>query len=573
MAILKLTFLFVSAVHALTPASNTTEIGPPWMPEPRGRGTWSILLSCIFTIITCIWTAIHDDVVHNGTPRKRLGSRIAWMLLALLAPEIVIIRAFEQWKEARTLHKFWCDKSKVERWSKEDQFGMEGAFFVVMGGFTAGPCDSSGYYPATVSVEDFKRLTEEGAISPLTINKKLIMDKGKADTIGKLLALLQAFSIVVQCAARKAEGLPVTLLELHVVVQVFCAGATYAFWWHKPLSVVEPMPLFEHGGLDGVVSIRYYNPINCSGRSFLVGVMQPRTTASGHDGAGIDRASQPPGTDTWFITGNTLAGTPLKILTGPIEKVTIVAKNYSMLEAEKPRIYDGIGCDRQEVEDRRGKDIVLLPGESLVNKDSFFVKYCGTGSGTNVSLSSADIIAMGRGASEIQEEMCTRDSLRLGLEKGLLASAKYYLLAFTQPIIAEVTSRESLGLWSSVGRHLNYTSNAAVVLIFILYGAAHSSAWDNVYPTWAEKLLWRICCVSLMVVPTLVLGFSYITGILEGKRRWYRLHLLFMCLWGFFFCVTPFFSLFLIVESFISIRHLPAGAYKSVVWEDIWPHI
>lgn len=95
---------------------------------------------------------------------------------------------------------------------------MEGASFVVMGGSTAGPCDHFGRYLDVVSADNFIRLTKEGSISRAAINREIIMDKGKADTIGKLLALSQALSIVLQCAIRKAQELPITLLELHVVV-------------------------------------------------------------------------------------------------------------------------------------------------------------------------------------------------------------------------------------------------------------------------------------------------------------------------------------------------------------------
>jgi hypothetical protein len=31
---------------------------PSWVPEPRFRGTWSILWSCIITLILCIYNAL-----------------------------------------------------------------------------------------------------------------------------------------------------------------------------------------------------------------------------------------------------------------------------------------------------------------------------------------------------------------------------------------------------------------------------------------------------------------------------------------------------------------------------------
>ncbi|KAK0702751.1 hypothetical protein B0H67DRAFT_558364 [Lasiosphaeris hirsuta] len=42
---------------------------------------------------------------------------------------------------------------------------------------------------------------------------------------------------------RKAAGLPVTLLEVRVLIQVVYTLVTYIFWWHKPLDVAEPIAI------------------------------------------------------------------------------------------------------------------------------------------------------------------------------------------------------------------------------------------------------------------------------------------------------------------------------------------
>ncbi|KAK0748682.1 hypothetical protein B0T21DRAFT_407173 [Apiosordaria backusii] len=87
-------------------ASNHTV----WQPEPRGRGTYGILSSCVITMILCVWTAVHLNLPeHHGHSYKYLPSfqtvrKIWWMLLGLFAPEIVAWTAYEQHRKARRLY-------------------------------------------------------------------------------------------------------------------------------------------------------------------------------------------------------------------------------------------------------------------------------------------------------------------------------------------------------------------------------------------------------------------------------------------------------------------------------------
>ena len=65
-----------------------------WQPNPQIRGTFDILSTCIITMLLCVWTAVHLNVSPPGTvwaPRLR---KIGWLILALLAPEMVAYTAW-----------------------------------------------------------------------------------------------------------------------------------------------------------------------------------------------------------------------------------------------------------------------------------------------------------------------------------------------------------------------------------------------------------------------------------------------------------------------------------------------
>jgi hypothetical protein len=72
------------------------------------------------------------------------------------------------------------------------------------------------------------QLAKEGHFLPLSSSR--IDDKSKADTIQKVLVMIQVIWMATQCATRKIYGLPLTLLEVHTMVHVVCAIILYGFW-------------------------------------------------------------------------------------------------------------------------------------------------------------------------------------------------------------------------------------------------------------------------------------------------------------------------------------------------------
>jgi hypothetical protein len=77
-------------------------------------------------------------------------------------------------------------------------------------------------------------------VSPPAISAKEIWDKSKADFFAKAVASLQVGWFVVQMIARACQRLPITLLELATLALINCSGATFFFWFSKPLDVGLP---------------------------------------------------------------------------------------------------------------------------------------------------------------------------------------------------------------------------------------------------------------------------------------------------------------------------------------------
>ena len=89
-----------------------TDIAPPWVPDPDNRGTWSLLYSCVFTLVLCVWTATHlNGPSYHESQLSQWLRKLKWVLLAIIAPEFCVYTACEQYLEAKTLIRLLAEIS------------------------------------------------------------------------------------------------------------------------------------------------------------------------------------------------------------------------------------------------------------------------------------------------------------------------------------------------------------------------------------------------------------------------------------------------------------------------------
>ena len=67
-----------------------------------------------------------------------------------------------------------------------------------------------------------------------------IRDKSKADSVAKLIALVQVSWFVVACILRSAHALPLAQLESMTLGYIPLFVVTYFFWWDKPKDIRSP---------------------------------------------------------------------------------------------------------------------------------------------------------------------------------------------------------------------------------------------------------------------------------------------------------------------------------------------
>ncbi|KAH6875317.1 hypothetical protein BKA58DRAFT_119073 [Alternaria rosae] len=252
-----------------------------WKAEPLTRGTFSILYTCVLTLVLCVWTAIHLNIPEYGKAADQFWRKTGWVIIALFAPEMVVVTAYCQYKEATKLGIYMRDQLGQEPppkvlnrlrkklrnvarhlFSKERQhepiseskrpphaWTDTHSLFAIMGGFVIDLGDkdiriSDHATRLALSVHSIKFIAKYAPETFSRISQSAIQDKSKANTVVKFLACFQASWFCAQCINRAAGGLSVSLLELNTAVHTVCALTLYLFlWWDKPLDVEEGIVL------------------------------------------------------------------------------------------------------------------------------------------------------------------------------------------------------------------------------------------------------------------------------------------------------------------------------------------
>lgn len=251
-------FVFTQRTNATTSQRNASNIPTSenkgqyvsYISDPDGRGTLSLVLSCLLTLILCVWSAVHPNVPaqeRRGSLKATILFTTKWILAGIYAPELVVFVAWRQWCSARMLQrhidqlpdalsKTDANRGTAKVGSHKPKWTMVHSFFACAGGFAveldslrdAVPPSQSDYggnvdetarpTRLTLTARGVLFLAENGWLP--TVYREEIDDKSKANDLAKAAVIIQAAWMLVQVIGRLAAKLPVTLLEINTVAHV-----------------------------------------------------------------------------------------------------------------------------------------------------------------------------------------------------------------------------------------------------------------------------------------------------------------------------------------------------------------
>ena len=114
------------------------------------------------------------------------------------------------------------------------------------------------------------------------------------------------------------------------------------------------------------------------------------------------------------------------------------------------------------------------------------------------------------------------------------------------------------------------------------YGALHAAAWNDYFPSAAEKWLWRGSAIYISFCGGLWIILNYVARNwprlnaywdrwADGQLGWWHYLLLgpLVVVCGSSFMLA---RVYIVVEAFASVRSLPVDAYQTPQWSQIFPH-
>ncbi|KAF4497904.1 hypothetical protein FAGAP_5916 [Fusarium agapanthi] len=371
--------------------------------------------------------------------------------------------------------------------------------------------------------------------------------KSKADYLQKILVAMQVIWMAMQCIARKIKNLPLSLLEVHTMVHVVCAIFLYLCWFRNPLNVLDP-EIIDPGAFKGEISLlvqRQFYP-NMSTRLALFPLQQ--------------HPDQPPPSRRGSLMQPDWV-TPKPFRTN-FDDVSRVEEMQLLLETPE-------SSSRNWIEQFLRRWDAILSTFPFHNRESL--------------VKTASFVKVNRIAWDFEMISPADDTgpqagqdlflARLPEFKPVLDPA-YGTMPFSEGKrnldINFSVFTESEGVFGLLGFFQQFPWLAGLALLLSgIYGGVHLSAWNWTFPNSIEHLMWKISCLYIAGALALYFVMAVVaTAVRTDGTTWLVTYIAFWL--ALFVYMTA--RLYVVFESFFSLRQSPAGVYISPAWVEMFPH-
>ncbi|GJE96394.1 hypothetical protein PsYK624_125900 [Phanerochaete sordida] len=541
-----------------------------WHPDPTFRGTWGIVSTCVSTLIVCVWNAIHFDVPHRDQKWSFLH-KLPWLLAGLFAPDALVIMAGTQLDGAKIIsaaarrylqkrrHSARDNLSPAESVSltgseAEDKLSNSGpktsglsnrehawtlahSFYAYMDGFAL---DSSltpafGREKTVILTPVLLIFLMEHAPDIIPdISKADIQRKGKSSWLTKALLVSQLLYFSVSCAARLAQRLPLTLLEVWTLAHALEAIGMYVLWWKKPFDAAEPIVIGgeqaqEFAAYFQMVAQYFIKPGFNDIKAYAEGTYHLKITASTEFTVTQDEQTDLLERENWPVTLH------------PGESIQLEGYTFTV-QAREPD-----------------------PNSNTVFADTPRPWYaCERGPDGGVLISKADVQRW---------RLAARAATRLG---GIWVRPEGMELRMTFALIKSPSSSLKGPDASALDQF------AAMWAIPTMCALLHVLGWKATFPTLAERILWRVGAVITSAGPTSFWLAGLIGSRLQGRAKTPNspvlssiLRTLSRMAWSLFFASILLYvlsNLYFFVESVRQLLYLPDDAFLLPSFSIYFPH-
>ncbi|KIK91058.1 hypothetical protein PAXRUDRAFT_650967 [Paxillus rubicundulus Ve08.2h10] len=206
---------------------------------PNVRSIWSIILSCLVSLVACSWNAVHPNI--PGVDERWwtiLFRRLGIMALVAIAPELLLVWVFQQFTSAGMAAKAFNEwRATSDKGNQFEEWSRTHGFFAEMGGFQL---YFNGLSHCPLTVQELARFIDRGVVIVPIIREADILDRSKNDGFNKAFVVSQLLWFVFQFITRVVYRLPPTLLEVETLGLVILSFVGWGLWWKKPKDVSRP---------------------------------------------------------------------------------------------------------------------------------------------------------------------------------------------------------------------------------------------------------------------------------------------------------------------------------------------
>lgn len=424
------------------------------------------------------------------------------------------------------------------------------------------------------------------------VPKKVIRDKSKADGLAKTIVLLQASWMIIQVLARVDQKLPVTLLEINTIGHILCAFALYALWWKKPLEIKDATLIRHEEWMDEFVSFFYMSsPISWHNNDFISemrcmsytppsqrGITSTNTTTEDSANVSPTTTSKPPPSatkidKTHFSIGSIGAKDPAKFL-GPLDSFQVGVDKKSTPGHDASYI---IRSQTLKVATEHTIFFALQnPSEHGLQHSTLYCRRALKDCTTHDPLSQAAITRWHL-ANRLTDKLWTACDARPDYRAFFFTTSTLGTFVGELVYIAEqIPNFPGLSYLGSVNVHRD-SLKTVVAFAGAAYGGLHLSAWNDYFPTPAERWLWIACSLATGAAGVLLALFFLATQkfkAFENLEHFMRESR--SLRWVGVGVVGPVFAVarvFIVVEAFVCLRRAPMDIYKTPEWSNYIPHL
>lgn len=211
-----------------------------FIPEPNcGRGTVSIIWSCLTTIFFVVWTTVHNDYRQNI-------SRAIWGISVFFMPEALPAGALQQLLMARRLQK---RLHSIRGW---DSWALEQSFLIVKNGVKDKTTRNLVTADRLVELaEAGQKKHRDGIHIDMFPQNEDIGKRSKKSWFEKIIAGGQALWFSANIISRLLGGYQVTLLEDVTMAYACCGLIAMAAWFRCPQDIEDEFEV-DLKGFEGL---------------------------------------------------------------------------------------------------------------------------------------------------------------------------------------------------------------------------------------------------------------------------------------------------------------------------------